>query len=266
MMEQLKTREAFDKLLASQTQVYMDDRPKRLMSFSAADLIAGNNIEQLFETMTLTFPGPKAVQASMFSKYYSKMLTSAALFAMTFYDRALDLSPEHVFFETDLNWNPILALRPEGFTKRGKIDREVWRELVVRHIFTDHLTRIFNSLHRHTGIGLKVLWSNVSNYVYWYYPHWIENASTSAERERIEDDFVYLIKNAKKEIFGCNPYQNPLAVEYKDFQHPVFPEEAVKVRETCCLKHCLKDGTYCSTCPKLDDKSRTDMLIELSSK
>jgi ferric iron reductase protein FhuF len=264
-MGQVETvMETLESRLASEFQFYLRPGTKRVIRFSESELISEEKLDELFALLSDHFPGPKAVQASMFSKYYSKIFTGAALFAMSRYDKALNVSPQHVLFETDLEWNPIISLYSGSLIER-RFDREQWREQLVRHIFTDHLSRVFNSLHRYSGIGLKVLWANISNYVYYYYPHWIEYAPTEAARGKIEDDFDYLTKDVKKEIFGCNPYENPLTVQYKHFQHPVFEKETVRVRETCCLKHCLKDGAYCTTCPKLDDKSRADLLIKHSS-
>lgn len=244
--------------------VYFGEMPKRKYRFSAKGLIEGDELEPLFSVLDEVFPGPKPVQASMFSKYYAMMLTTSVFYAMTFYDRSFRLHPENIFFCTDGDWNPVLVMEDGAVFERGRVDREVWRELVVQHLFTDHLTKVFNSLHRYSRIGLKVLWSNAANYVYWYYQRWIKACKTNEFCRRAQEDFLFITRDAKKEIFGCNPYHNPLIVHFEPFPHPVHSDETVQIRETCCLKHCLKDGTYCSTCPRLSDEERVKMLMDLS--
>jgi len=177
-----------------------------------------------------------AVAASQFTKWYCRSLVAVLYeFSVLGIARSASLRDVTVLFPGD----PPFAVLCGGRTVNVADDasRESLRELTVIRLFAHNWNLVFKSLHAATGIREDLLWENGSMYLNHFYRQWIAEATDDALRERLEDDYRYIQKDAPPELYGELQCFNPFAWTGKP------------VRRTCCLRCHLPDGKYCKGCP-----------------
>ncbi|WP_407271157.1 IucA/IucC family C-terminal-domain containing protein [Radiobacillus sp. PE A8.2] len=186
--------------------------------------------------------------ASLLMKRLGFMLTVPALYAMTMYDKQLNLHLSNGAivskFRGDL-WLPELLLHDRSVGQKGDLDREAWREQVVNDLFAS-VADIIVTVSSAIGVPKPILWENVAVYVYWLYETRIEAAVPNRA-----EDFHYLIETAPASAFGQT--RNPLGQYYKSEQQP----DEVRRRRTCCFYYAAnEEGKCCTTCPKSKQQLR----------
>ncbi len=191
---------------------------------------------------------------SLFAKRYAYLTIAAGLYAMSRYNKGLDLTLENGSLESHLQgeaWLPKAWLQQMEVSCPIEGQRAQWRDDVLERMFAGNLARVWTALSKMTGISQAVLWENTAIYVYWLYENsFIENVSEQ-ERLQIEEDYRYLIQEAPAHLFAQR--RNPL----KKFDSPkrttAVSDTPIRVRKTCCFYYLASDDPddYCPTCPKL---------------
>ncbi|WP_276357627.1 IucA/IucC family C-terminal-domain containing protein [Cohnella caldifontis] len=228
---------------------------ERALSIAASDLLDPAKCEEYVSRLDRIFPAAaKPVRASLFAKRYSYLITTSSLYAMTMFDRSLDWSIENCRVESGYRngtWLPGLRLDDWRMSQVSEERRGEWREKIVTTIFADHLAKVWHVLSKVASISETVLWENTSVYVYWLYERRVGQDAGEREKDRIREDYDYLLKVAKGSCFGLDA--NPLArfdfpkIETAESDRPV------RIRQTCCLAYRASDHkTCCSVCPRKD--------------
>lgn len=234
-------------------------------SFSGKELLSKDELFRLFELFgkNVNSSSPE-VLASLFSKYYSRIIGVGGLYAMSVLNTGLNLSLQHITLLSDDQWSPAVQYDSIDSTLLKHRDRHEWREHVVRTLFANNLQRVFQSLAAHTRIDISVLWANAAYSIHYYYPSWIDQAETDSLKARIQDDFDFVMRKAKAELFGCVG-SNPLDLSFKTIDHPLIPDEKLRLRHKCCLRYMLPETANCTTCPKLTEEARKDVILARNS-
>lgn len=222
----------------------------------------------------------RQVAASALAKRYGFLIVSPALYAMSMYNKMLDVEIADCTIRSDFakgTWLPRLYLHrlqvaeyggEKEHEHKGNSDinqRHAWRDDVIRRVFAEHLAPVWRSVAAAASISRAILWENTAIYVYALYENRIRQEMNGENRLRAEEDFKYLICEAPAHLFGER--HNPLA-RYAGSVHaqhvPITSVstvsnaavKAVRVRKTCCYFYQMKQkGGYCSTCPKIHGKS-----------
>jgi len=197
-----------------------------------------------------------AAAASQFSKRYAYLTMSAGLYAMTMYDKGLDYSIENCHMESvyrDGSWLPEVRLVDWSVTKPTSENRERWRDRIVRSIYADNIAKVWRSMSEAAKIPIAILWENMAISVYWLYEKRMVEGATALQKERILEDYSYLVRHAPAELFGEK--ENPLI----KFDSPKIitssSELPIRKRKTCCLLYKIpgRNDDYCMTCPLVKD-------------
>jgi siderophore-iron reductase FhuF len=191
------------------------------------------------------------VAASMFSKRYSYLIVVPALYSFSALNKRINVSIDHVSLEPSQSkeyWMPELYLMDQmGVFPSTVQERDELRELVIKEIFANHLNVIWNALSKIAKIPKQILWENTAIYLFWLYESLLEKDLPEYTRNRIKDDFQFLLYNAEGSLFG--EYQrNPIT---KFFHDKVKMEgSVVRIRRTCCFSYEAETRIMCKTCPK----------------
>jgi len=194
------------------------------------------------------------VTASLFSKRYAFLLVSPGLYAMTMFNKGLDLSVGNCRVESgyrDEAWIPNLRLTEVRVTQPASGHRCEWRDGVIQGIFAGHLAKIWRAVSAAARIPLSILWENTAVYVYALYERRIAEEADGERRFRMQEDFEYLVRDAPAVLFGEE--HNPLARYYLPTgsvaSSVAGSDKPVRIRKTCCFYY--KVGSdYCPACPK----------------
>ncbi|WP_226000558.1 IucA/IucC family C-terminal-domain containing protein [Paenibacillus sp. BJ-4] len=255
----------------------------------AADLLDASSCTLYLDRLSeLHDFSSRKVTASALAKRYGFLIVSPALYAMSVYNKTLELGIADCAIRSDFvkdTWLPRLHLsrlrvteygteyggetehgdRDNGDTAQHQQQRHAWRDYVIGQVFAEHLAPIWHSVSAVASIPRTVLWENTAIYVYALYENRIRQEVSGGELLRIEEDFKYLICEAPAHLFGER--HNPLA-RYADSARTqrtpmtsvstasMDTVQAVRVRKTCCYFYQMKDkGGYCPTCPKIHGTS-----------
>jgi ferric iron reductase protein FhuF len=185
-----------------------------------------------------------AVTASMIAKRYAYLVVSSSLYCMIYFNGIPNL-PVHA---CTLSHDRKLYIQPKMFTFqdiRGK-DREQWRELVLRSLFSNHITPFINVLHSTARIPTSILWDNVAVRINSIYRKMIAKGMDDVKLERLYSDFHFL-KNASGDLFNLD--ENPI----KEFLKIGEDLKLNPIRKTCCMYYKLEKDVegigFCANCP-----------------
>lgn len=129
-------------------------------------------------------------------------------------------------------------------------NRNQWREEIVENLFAHFFHPLIEALREVTRFSKMVMWENIALYIFWLYECLLKEEKKIEIKQRIEDDFCFIIQKAEGALFG--PYlQNPLTRFDREKIYREEFNEWIRVRKTCCLSNLLdaKDGKRCATCP-----------------
>jgi siderophore-iron reductase FhuF len=230
-------------------------------SFSGKTLLEKKELFRLFDIFARDVGSSSPeVTASLITKYYSRIIGAGGLYAISVRNVGLNLSLEYITLQTSDEWSPIVqyASTPDPFNATSA-DRRTWREGVLHSIFVNNLQPVFQSLATHTHIDISVLWANAAYSIHYYYEDWIQKAESDRLRAQIQDDFNFVTHQAGAELFG-GLGQNPLDIHFKTIDHPLNPNQKLRLRHKCCLRYLLPEGANCTTCPRLNEDAREEIL------
>ncbi|WP_010676471.1 IucA/IucC family C-terminal-domain containing protein [Bacillus timonensis] len=232
------------------------------LSSPISTLFKDENINLYLEKIQQKISAPdKRVAASMFMKRYG-FFAVLNLYAMTILNKRLNVSLSNISLETNDSeelwyWNPKFYFADLQTVPAPSQFREKWRDDTVRTIFRENINEVLQTLSTNSGLSKKVLWENISIYVYWLYESVLAKPKFDGQRERILDDFEYLIKKAEGELFGPITW-NPLARYFGVKVYRPEYDQNIRTRKTCCLYYkTTSTKERCKTCPlncKLGDK------------
>ena len=189
-------------------------------------------VSKKFQTHSLV------VTASQFAKCYSFMLVPPTLYAMSVYHKGLSIEPNNCYIQSMDEggyWLPRLALVDWNIDQPIE-ERARWREQQLKQLFAGNLAKVWDVLHRCTGIHPMILWENTVVYVRWFYTEFLPQFE---EQKDAQDDYQFLIQQATPELFGVS-YQPMKKFFSKD-----------GVRKTCCLYFLTtKEKSLCKGCPR----------------
>jgi ferric iron reductase protein FhuF len=225
------------------------------LSIPAADLLDASRCRTYLERVQAVFQAPSPlVNASQFAKRYSFLAIVPALYAMSIFNKGLDLSVENCHIESEYTnqiWLPKVRLTKWHVTQPMDGGRQEWRDQVIRSIFAGNVAKVWQSVSVAANIPKATLWENAAVYVYWLYEKGIgTNEGTDAqERLRIEEDYRYLLQEAPPSLFGEK--ENPLGKYNGTKCSTPASDQPVRIRKTCCYYYEISpDQANCSTCPR----------------
>lgn len=234
-------------------RVTLEPSPDQELSISSSELSDTASCTAYLDRLDRAFPAcSNTVKASLFAKRYSYLVVASSLYAMTMHNRAADYSIGNCSVESaeqDGNWLPNVRLNDRSMSEPEEGRREQWRETVVANIFAGHLAKVWEVLSKAAPISPAVLWENAAVYVYWLYERRMGEGADERQKQRIRDDFDYLLHEAPAVCFGLRG--NPLSRFDSPKCRTVQSEKPVRIRQTCCLYYQASSaGSYCSICPK----------------
>ncbi|WLR49937.1 IucA/IucC family C-terminal-domain containing protein [Bacillus tianshenii] len=211
-------------------------------SVCSEKLLQVSFLNEYLDELRPKFKAPNyVVTALQFSKRYAYLVSVHALYAMTAYNKQMELSFQNIYIEgAEENgiWLPKLRLEHLQTIEPIEGEREKWRDTVLRKLFLDHLAPVWQALQNSACAPVMTLWENTALYISWLYEQVLANHPDEVVRKRAAEDFHYLIHEASSELFGTR-FQ-PLTKFYS-------PQNT---RQTCCLYYQLDGADYCRTCPK----------------
>ena len=185
-----------------------------------------------------------SVTASMLSKRYAYLVVSSTLYSMVEFNCALHLPVK----ACALSKERTLCIQA-GMCKwqeAKSMEREQWRENVLRTLFTSHITPVLTILNKTSRIPSSILWENVAIRINSIYRKTLAKETDLVKIERLNSDFHFL-KNASGDLFHlkANPIKPYLKIGEELIINPC--------RKTCCLYYKLEKNVegvgYCSNCP-----------------
>jgi ferric iron reductase protein FhuF len=223
-------------------------------SIPTSDLLDNQKCVSFLGEVTPIFNAPsRMVTASQFSKRYSFLTIVPSLYAMTMYNKGLDLSIENSHVESvyqNGNWLPHVRLTDLNVTQPEKPNRHLWRDDVLSTILAGNLIKVWRAVSEAASVPIMILWENTAIYVFWLYEKRMAEGADESQKLRIQEDFQYLIE-APASLYGEN--ENHLGKHYHSNYNPSYSDQPVSIRKTCCLYYQVSsNGSYCTGCPKLN--------------
>jgi siderophore-iron reductase FhuF len=216
-------------------------------TFNVADLLDESFHQDFLKKLSAAIGAPsEKVAASILIKRYA-FLAVMSLYAMTVWNKKLNLSLENVkmeFPEQGKEWLPTISFNDFTVQDRDGNNRFDWRVSVLKDLFANNIFPLISQLEKTVGISKLILWENIAVYLFWLY----ESELKDINNDNVAGDFLYLISEAEGRLFGCYNL-NPLQ---KYFAEKTYLEEwdaEVRVRKTCCFTYQLPVGKRCKTCP-----------------
>lgn len=223
-------------------------------SLCAQELLNTKQALKYLQKIAPFFQSPSIlVTASLFAKRYSVLTMASAFYAMSRFDKGIPVHIDNIWIEAENNakpWLPKIRLI-DSTVSEPILERNQWRDEVLRGIFADNLAKVWQSLTIITKIPKTILWENTAIYVNWLYETKLKEDASEQELARIKEDYHYIVKQAPGILFGER--KNPLThycgpkVTIEESEHPV------RLRKTCCFYYQTSDETkdFCISCPKI---------------
>ncbi|MFJ7728415.1 siderophore-iron reductase FhuF [Neobacillus sp. NPDC097160] len=217
-------------------------------SFPVAELLDESFLKDFLKSLSDTLGAPnEKITASIFIKRYA-FLAVMSLYAMTAWNKQLDVSLDNVLMEkaeSGENWLPAFSLKDATVKDLDPNEnRSEWRKLVLKDLFANHIYPIIAKLEKSFGISKLILWENIAVYLFWLY----ESELKDSENDNVTDDFRFLLFEAEGQLFGANNL-NPLQKYFSEKMYLPERDEEVRIRKTCCFSYQLPAGKRCKTCP-----------------
>lgn len=241
-------------ILAADYRLTRDSSTDRSFSIPFADLLDPEKSLAYFRGVSGIFEtDSELATVSLFAKRYAFLVVASGLYAMSAFNKGLNLTLENGWIESTYQgqaWLPKARLLDLQASEPGEGQRSEWRDRVIETMFAGNLSRVWNAVSNAAGISKALLWENTAIYVYWLYEKKFAEGASPEQKRRMEEDYRYLLYDAPPRLFG-EP-RNPI----KKFNSPkVLTAESdnpIRMRKTCCFYYLTSDTPhdYCSTCPK----------------
>lgn len=242
-------------LLSKSLGLIHADQRNPTTTLSIYDLIQDpSHCEHLLYQLTPIIHSPSMkVTASLLSKRLAFLTTASCLYAMTVFNKGLNFSADNCYldygFENRL-WQSKMPLSDLAYSDAPLYNRADWRKMIVQQLFAENLTQLWQVFVNVSKVNPRILWENTAVRVYLLYEKRMQNIQCPNLKQRVNDDFSFLLDGQNLDIFGMD--YNPLA----RFNHTKIHVESldleVRFRKSCCFYYQASDPIeYCSTCPLL---------------
>ncbi|RRJ67798.1 Fe-S protein [Paenibacillus oralis] len=234
----------------------LEPSPQAANIIRPARLLEAKPCAACLDELTPVLGSPsRMITASQFSKRYAQLLAAPLFYAMTIYNKGLDLSVNHCHLEVSApaggRWSSRLLVTELQVDKPAAIGlRSSWRERLAEHFFVGHLSRVWHALAEAACVPKAILWENTAVRLFSLYEKKLGPGKDAEENRRISEDFHYLVHEAPGYVFGEK--KNPLTAFYTPKLQGTVSGNT-RVRHTCCFYYELAGGEYCSNCPKARD-------------
>ncbi|NVK27921.1 MAG: (2Fe-2S)-binding protein [Flavobacteriia bacterium] len=256
---QVLTSEEWDALATFGLKSYQQDEP---LSIDSSKLL---NDAWCLDTLQKIMPELGApnirVTASLVIKRVAFLTLAPVLYAMSGFDKGLDVSIENSVFEYPLEnklWLSKMPLKDTSVSVWQNLDKEgrcAWREGILNKVFAGHLTRLVEQMYRLTKVSRRILWENVAVRVFSIYEQRILANVAEEKRAIAEADYAYLLDKTTTQLFGLD--ENPLTPFYRDKRLTELSDKPIRVRRTCCFYYqATEPSVYCGACPLLFKKPK----------
>lgn len=218
------------------------------------DLLVEEKCVAYLDEMSKAVSSPsRMTTASAFAKRYAFLTIAPALYAMTVFNKGLNMSVDNCFLGTPAQpgdaWLPHVSLSGLQTSEPSPGKRDKWRDGVIRSLFAENLAPVFRVMSKAADAPKAILWENAAVRLYSLYEKRLGQGADEQVISRIQEDFDYIIHAAPGSLFGET--RNPMARFYGEPGGGAGSEPAVRIRKTCCFYYEIEaDGAYCSNCPK----------------
>lgn len=202
------------------------------------------------------------ITASLLSKRIAFLTTASSLYAMSMYNKGLDMSLTNCLLEyghDGRRWTSGMPLYDLSIAVPQGAMREEWRRSQLQRLFAGHLTPLWRAFSQATGLSARILWENTAVRVFSLYERRMlaTDGESTALLLRIQQDFDYLIHQAPGAVFGCE--DNPMTAFFRDKTWVPTLATAIRFRRTCCFYYkASQPREYCAACPLLRPKRTGD--------
>jgi ferric iron reductase protein FhuF len=261
MNKQLRT------LLEKEYSIHFSADPLEERSILGNDLLQEDRLRELLNQVGQTVNSPVSIEvASLFSKYYSHIVATGPLYAMSHFNTSIGVSLPHIHLESGSKWKPLIRIPSTGncvkvFTSS---ERHLLREKVLNDVFLNNIVKVFNQLEKCTGVKKSLLWANSAFSIHYFYERWIEDEKDPSLKKQISEDFAYVTQYASAQVFG-EESANPLNVQFDSIPHPLENDKLFRLRKKCCLRYLLPDSSPCTTCPRLTEGERQTVMKQYNT-
>ncbi|OME80756.1 hypothetical protein BK120_18945 [Paenibacillus sp. FSL A5-0031] len=229
------------------------DGTRSVGSVRALDLLDMEMCSDYLDRLTVILQSPsRMVTASQFFKRYAFLTTAPLLYAMTVYNKGLNLSARNCILGSSLghSWLEHVSLADSDAAMPEASERHVWRNTVMQALFAENLGKLVAVMSRAANVPKPILWENVAVRIFSLYEKRIGLTGEQQEQSRARADFQYVIHQAPGVLFGEK--QNPLSRFYVEPTCSSVSNTPMRVRKTCCFYYeVTSDKEYCTNCPKL---------------
>ncbi|MGF1840611.1 IucA/IucC family C-terminal-domain containing protein [Vibrio atlanticus] len=198
------------------------------------------------------------ITASLVIKRIAFLVLAPTLYSMSVYNKGLNLTIDNSVFEYPLNeriWQngmPIFDTQ----VSLALDERALWREGVLRQVFSEHLTPLVNIFNEVTGISKRVLWENIAVRIFSVYERRILPNVASELKVLADGDLQFIVNPETHAIFSVD--ENPLTRFYGKKIQLAKSADLVRIRRTCCYYYkATSPQIYCSNCPLLLKKKHS---------
>jgi len=238
--------------LTTKFRLISADHRDREHSIRTSDLLDPQVCSELLDYLTPVIHSPsRRITASLLSKRIAFLTTASSLYAMSWYNRGLNMSLHNSFLEYGYKnrlWQSHMPLEDLSSSAPDEAYRDNWRDQLIRQLFSGHLSRLWQVFVAVARVPLPVLWENTAVRVYSLYERRMLDQGCACRQNKVDDDFHYLVNDASAALFGMS--ENPLRKYFWPRRQATHTDKPVRFRKTCCCYYKATDPReYCSTCP-----------------
>ncbi len=226
----------------------------------------------------------KPKQATLFLEHYSKQMKALrpqvpatyffGMFGITCSGFIAMLSLHQVVTPLSLTTGVTQLYRNEKYqsnTMAFKLSSENWKigdgsvEWRRKHIasfFRSTVTPLLDFIADQVEIRPRELWGQVLHGLEYGWKSALNLAVTEEERERLNEDFQWITKEASHDLF--NSLKNRLDFPYIEIENPTSSGLMQRMKPTCCLYYQTEGAkAKCYTCPRMTTSEREKRKKEI---
>jgi ferric iron reductase protein FhuF len=248
------TREEWD-LLSNSLGLIHSNKRNLQTTLGMQDLILDpTKCEHLLYVLTPIIHSPSIkVTASLLSKRIAFLTTASCLYAMTVLNKGLNFSAENCYLDYGFDnrlWQSKMPLSDLTFICAPLCHRDDWRRNIIRQLFAENLTKLWQAFVNVTKINPRILWENTAVRVYLLYEKRMQSTQCPHLKQRITNDFNFLLDAKNFNLFDMD--YNPLTRFNHAKIHVENLDTDIRFRKSCCFYYQASVPIeYCSTCPLL---------------
>ncbi|CAM4393868.1 ferric iron reductase protein FhuF [Paenibacillus endophyticus] len=222
-------------------------------SVRASELLDVERCSAYLDRLSALLQSPsRMITASQFFKRYAFITAVPLLYAMTAYNKGLDLSAENCLIEPSQSHSGLahISLAFADAVMPEAAERHEWRNSVIQGLFAGNIGKLIAVMSSVANVPKPILWENVAVRVFSLYEKRIGVTGEQHGQAHGRVDFQYLIHEAPGALFGEK--QNPLGRFYGKPTCSSASNPYLRIRKTCCFYYEVSNvKEYCTNCPIL---------------